>query len=125
MVALGSKATDQVRRDEYNHHGRSGTEAGKWIKGMRYSLIKDPANQTAKQLANLAEVQKTNKRMYRPFLLLGELRHIYRLLSALARKFADVFVGHAARAVGWSSLWARRSRSWRVNFHSNGWAICS
>ena len=45
-------------------------------------------------------------------------------LSALARKFADVF-GQAAWAAGRSSRWARRSRSLRVNFHSNGVAICS
>ena len=46
-------------------------------------------------------------------------------LSALARKFADVFVGQAAWAAGWSSRWARRSRSARVNFHWKGVAICS
>ena len=46
-------------------------------------------------------------------------------LSALARKFADVFVGQAALVAGASSRWARRSRSWRVNFHWNGAAICS
>ena len=33
--------------------------------------------------------------------------------------------GQAAWTVGWSSRWARRSRSWRVNFHWNGAAICS
>jgi hypothetical protein len=46
-------------------------------------------------------------------------------LSALARKFADVSVGQAAWAAGRSSLWMTRSRSARVNFHSNGAAICS
>jgi alkanesulfonate monooxygenase SsuD/methylene tetrahydromethanopterin reductase-like flavin-dependent oxidoreductase (luciferase family) len=46
-------------------------------------------------------------------------------LSALARKFADVFVCQAARVAGRSSRWVRRSRSARVNFHWNGWAICS
>ena len=45
-------------------------------------------------------------------------------LSALARKFADVF-GQAAWVAGRSSRLARRSRSARVNFHSNGVAICS
>ena len=40
VVQLGGKAVDQVRRDEYNRHGRSGTETGKWIKGTRYSLLK-------------------------------------------------------------------------------------
>ncbi len=33
--------------------------------------------------------------------------------------------GQAAWTVGWSSRWATRSRSWRVNFHWNGAAICS
>ena len=79
VVQLGGKAADQVRRDEYNQHGRSGTEAGKWIKGTRYSLLKDTAKQTAEQLLKLAEVVATNKRMYRAFLLYGELRYIYRL----------------------------------------------
>src|SRR5664279_356760 len=75
VVQLGSKAADQVRRDEYNRHGRSSTGEGKWIKGARYSLLKDTAKQTAKQLLKLAEVVLTNKRMYRAFLLLS-LIHI-------------------------------------------------
>jgi len=33
VVKLGGEAVDKVRRDEYNQHGRSGTDAGKWIKG--------------------------------------------------------------------------------------------
>ena len=33
VVQLGGKAADQVRRDEYNRHGRSSTGEGKWIKG--------------------------------------------------------------------------------------------
>ena len=78
VVQLGGKAADQVRRDEYNRHGRSSTGEGRWIKGARYSLLKDTANQTPKQLLKLAEVVTTNKRMYRAFLLLGELRYIYR-----------------------------------------------
>jgi transposase len=79
VVKLSGQATDKVRRQEYNAYGRSGTEQGKWIKGARYSLLKDPGNQTAGQLLKLAEVVTTNKRMYRAFLLNGELRYIYRL----------------------------------------------
>ena len=55
VVQLGGKAADQVRRDEYNRHGRSATGEGKWIKGTRYSLLKDTAKQTTKQLLKLAE----------------------------------------------------------------------
>jgi len=59
VVQLGGKAADQVRRDEYNRHGRSSTGEGKWIKGARYSLLKDTVNQTARQLLKLAEVVLT------------------------------------------------------------------
>ncbi len=69
VCQLGSRATDQVRRAEYNKHGRSGSEAGKWIKGVRYSLLKDPSKQTTTQLLRLAEVQQTNKAMFRAALL--------------------------------------------------------
>jgi transposase len=82
VIQLGGRATDQVRRAEYNKHGRSATKHGTWIKGARYSLIKDPANQTVRQLATLAEVQQTNKSLYRAFLLLHELRWVYRVPRA-------------------------------------------
>jgi transposase len=98
VVALGGKATDQVRRDEYNRHGRSSTGEGKWIKGARYSLLKDPANQTDRQLARLAEVQRTNKRMYRAFLLLSELRHVYRVPAEEAADRLDAWLAWVSRS---------------------------
>ena len=98
VVQLGSKATDQVRRDEYNRHGRSSTGEGKWIKGARYSLLKDPANQTTRQLARLAEVVTTNKRMYRAFLLLGELRYLHRLPTDEAVDRLDAWLAWASRS---------------------------
>jgi transposase len=98
VVQLGGKAADQVRRDEYNRHGRSGTETGKWIKGTRYSLLKDTAKQTAGQLLKLAEVVLTNKRMYRAFLLYGELRYIYRLPKDEAPQRLDAWLAWASRS---------------------------
>ncbi len=59
--------------------GRSGSDAGKWIKGVRYSLLKDPSKQTTGQLLKLAEVQQTNKAMFRAALLNGELRYVYKV----------------------------------------------
>jgi len=89
---------DQVRRAEYNRHGRSCTGEGKWIKGTRYSLLKDTANQTPKQLAKLADVVLTNKSMYRAFLLLGELRYIYRLPKHEAADRLDAWLAWASRS---------------------------
>ena len=98
VCQLGGKAADQVRRDEYNQHGRSSTGEGKWIKGTRYSLLKDTAKQTPRQLLKLAEVVLTNRRMYRAFLLLGELRYIYRLPSQEAKQRLEAWLAWASRS---------------------------
>jgi transposase len=98
VVQLASKAVDQVRRDEYNQHGRSGSGEGKWIKGTRYSLLKDTAKQTAKQLLKLAEVVLTNKRLYRAFLLYSELRYIYKLPKHEAVERLDAWLAWASRS---------------------------
>ena len=98
VIQLGGRATDQVRRAEYNKHGRSATKHGTWIKGARYSLIKDPANQTVRQLATLAEVQQTNKSLYRAFLLLHELRCVYRVPRHQAREQLDAWLAWASRS---------------------------
>ena len=98
VVQLGGKAADQVRRDEYNRHGRSSTGEGSWIKGARYSLLKDTANQTTRQLLKLAEVVLTNKPMYRAFLLLGELRYLYRLPKDEAVERLDAWLAWASRS---------------------------
>jgi transposase len=98
VCQLGSKATDQVRRAEYNKHGRSGSEAGKWIKGVRYSLLKDPSKQTTQQLLRLAEVQHTNKRMFRAALLYGELRYVYKVPKEQAQERLDAWLAWASRS---------------------------
>jgi transposase len=98
VLQLGGKAVDQVRRDEYNRHGRSGSDAGKWIKGTRYSLLKDTAKQTTRQLLKLAEVVTTNKRMYRAFLLYGELRYVYRRPFEEATERLDAWLTWASRS---------------------------
>jgi transposase len=98
VVSLGSKAADQVRRAEYNKHGRSASGEGKWIKGTRYSLLKDTAKQTAGQLLKLAEVVLTNTPMYRAFLLYGELRYIYKVPKHEAKERLDAWLAWASRS---------------------------
>ena len=98
VVQLGAKAADQVRRDEYNRHGRSSTGEGKWIKGTRYSLLKDTAKQTARQLLTLAEVVLTNTRMYRAFLLYGELRYLDKVPKEQAPERLEAWLAWASRS---------------------------
>ena len=99
VVRLAARATDQVRRDEWNAHERSRTAAGRWVKGTRWSLLKAPEHQTIAQLATLADVQTHNRRLYRAFLLREELRLLYHLPdTALAPAHLDAWLAWAARS---------------------------
>jgi transposase len=99
VVRLGARATDQVRRDEWNLHDRSHTPEGRWVKGTRWSLLKAPENQTIGQLATLADVQDHNRRLYRAFLLREELRLLYHLPDpALAPAHLDAWLAWASRS---------------------------
>jgi transposase len=100
VCRLASRATDQVRRDEWNAHERSHTAAGRWVKGTRWSLLKAPERQTVAQLATLHEVQQANRALYRAFLLREELRLLYHLDDPrLAPAHLDAWL-----------VWASRSR---------------
>ena len=99
VVRLGARATDQVRREEWNRHDRSHTPEGRWIKGTRWSLLKAPENQTVGQLATLADVQVENRRLYRAFLLREELRLLYHLPDRdLAPAHLDAWLAWASRS---------------------------
>ena len=99
VVRLASRATDQVRRDEWNAHERSHTQAGRWVKGTRWSLLKAPERQTVDQLATLWEVQQANRQLYRAFLLREELRLLYHLDDPrLAPAHLDAWLAWASRS---------------------------
>jgi transposase len=99
VCRLASRATDQVRRDEWNAHERSRTAAGRWVKGTRWSLLKAPERQTVGQLATLWEVQQANRALYRAFLLREELRLLYHLDDpGLAPAHLDAWLAWASRS---------------------------
>jgi transposase len=99
VVRLAARATDQVRREEWNAHERSHTATGRWVKGTRWSLLKAPERQTVGQLATLWEVQTHNRRLYRAFLLREELRLLYHLPDpALAPAHLDAWLAWASRS---------------------------
>jgi transposase len=99
VCRLASRATDQVRRDEWNRHDRSHTPEGRWIKHTRWSLLKAPENQTIRQLAKLHEVSQANRGLYRAFLLREELRLLYQLPDpTLAPAHLDAWLAWASRS---------------------------
>jgi transposase len=99
VVRLAARATDAVRREEWNRHERSHTPTGRWVKGTRWSLLKAPERQSIYQLATLAEVQAENRRLYRAFLLREELRLLYHLPDpAAAPEHLDAWLAWASRS---------------------------
>jgi transposase len=99
VVRLAARATDQVRRDEWNAHDRSHTPAGRWVKHTRWSLLKAPEHQTISQLATLWEVQQANRQLNRAFLLREELQLLYHLDDpTLAPAHLDAWLTWASRS---------------------------
>ncbi|MCA1700989.1 MAG: ISL3 family transposase [Actinobacteria bacterium] len=99
VVQLAQRAVDDVRRAEWNSQGKSKAGRGRWVKSVRWSLLKAPEKQTAGQLAALHEVSHANKRLYRAFLLKEELRLLYHLDDrALAPNHLKAWLAWASRS---------------------------
>lgn len=94
VVKLANEAVNEVRRAAWNEHGKSKTATGRWIKGVRWALVKAPARHTA---ARLAEVQYANRPLYRAFLLKEELRALHHLDAPASAP------DHLAARLAWAS----------------------
>jgi len=100
VIQLATDALDEIRREVWNEARRAGqTAVARDLKGARFALWKTPENLTARQQLKLADVQRTNRRLYRAYLLKEQLRQIYRLPAGAAIALLD----------GWLA-WARRCR---------------
>jgi transposase len=100
VIKLATDALDEIRREVWNEARRAGqTQTARDLKGARFALWKNPEHLTARQRAKLADVQKTNRPLYRAYLLKEQLRQIYRLPADAAIALLD----------GWIT-WARRCR---------------
>lgn len=64
---LASDAVDEVRRAEVRAVG--GADEAKALKKTRWALLKSPWNLTQREEKKLADIQQTNRRIYRAYLL--------------------------------------------------------
>ena len=94
---LASAAVDQVRRTEVH---LAGAEAGRLLKKSRWPLLKSTWNLEVHEREKLGEVQRTNRRLYRAYLLKESLGSLldYRQPWRARRRLAE-----------WLS-WASRSK---------------
>ena len=79
VIALASAAVDQIRRERSHTMGAYLNVGGMWIKHARWALLKASENLTDRQRSALAEIQATNRPLYRAYLLKEQLRALYQL----------------------------------------------
>ena len=85
VVAWVTDALDEVRRQTWNDARRAGQRAlARQLKGARYALWRNPEDLTARQEAKLADIARTNRRLYRAYLLKEQLRQVFAQDSARA-----------------------------------------
>ncbi len=76
VVALCNRALDELRRQLWRTLGKS-RGSGRFVKGTRWALLKNPAALTDSQRGTLAFLAKVNSPLYRGYLLKEQLRAIY------------------------------------------------
>jgi len=98
VVQLATDALDEIRREVWNEARRAGHKTlATELKGARFALWKNPERLTERQAAKLADIQRTNKPLYRAYLLKEQLRQIYRLPAAAAIALLESWLAWARR----------------------------
>jgi transposase len=95
-----TRALDDIRRETWNDARRGGQKAvAKQLKGARFALWKNPEDLTQRQQARLAEIARTNKRLYRAYLLKEQLRLVFHQDTAeQAIRLLDEWLAWASRS---------------------------
>ena len=98
VTMWATDALDVVRRQTWNDARRAGQKAvADELKGARYALWKNPGDLTAKQAAKLADIARTNQRLYRAYLLKEQLRKVFALRGQDGIDLLDRWLAWAQR----------------------------
>jgi transposase len=99
IVQWASRALDAVRREVWNAARRGGQRAlARDLKGSRYALWKNPEDLTERQAAKLALIERTNRPLYRAYLLKEQLRQVFHLPAGPAMRLLDEWIAWAQRS---------------------------
>ena len=90
-----TQALDTVRRAVWNDLRNSGApDLAATLKNARWALWKNPEHLTEKQSCCLAQIQKTNRPLYRAYLLKEQLRAVFHARADLELARDDHRVVH-------------------------------
>jgi len=99
VVAWATKALDEVRRSLWNEVRLAGKKMlAKSLKGMRWAILKNPENLTAHQQTKLSELERTNRHLYRAYLLKEKLRAIFQEHPDFGPILIDDWIAMARRS---------------------------
>ncbi len=98
VIMWATDALDVVRRQVWNDARRAGqTALAKDLKGARYALWRNPEDLSEKQAAKLADIARTNRRLYRAYLLKEQLRQALKLRGQAGIDLLDRWLAWAQR----------------------------
>ncbi len=98
VIQLATDALDEIRREVWNQARREGhKQAAKDLKGARFVLWRNPHGLSERQQLRLAQIQQTNKPLYRAYLISQQLRQIYRVPYEEATRLLDAWLSWARR----------------------------
>jgi len=98
IVMWATDALDEVRRAVWRAaRARGSKDIARTMKGARFSLWKNPENLTGNQSSTLASIAKTNKPLYRAYLLKEQLRTLLKRPAEAAKPLLDHWLAWAQR----------------------------
>ena len=98
VVSWATDAMDDVRLDVWNQARRDGQQAvATELKGARWTLWRNPEDLNAKQQARLADIARSNKPLYRAYLLKEQLRQVFQLPHDQAMELLNRWLSWAKR----------------------------
>ena len=99
VVGWATRELDKVRRQAWNMMRSNGSAQASSMKGSRWALLKNPGDLTPEQRGSVASIAKTNRHLYRAYLLKEQLRAVFQVKGQAGRELL----------AGWIA-WARRSQ---------------
>jgi transposase len=99
VVQWATDALDVVRRQVWNDARAAGQRThAKELKGARYALWRNPEDLTERQAAKLADIARTNRPLYRAYLLKEQLRQVFQLGGQAGIALLDRWLAWAQRS---------------------------
>jgi transposase len=98
VVAWATEALDEVRRQVWNEARRCGQRAvARDLKWARFALWRNPEDLSERQQARLADIERSNKNLYRAYLLKEQLRQVFALKGRPGIQLLSAWLSWACR----------------------------